>query len=336
MTTTADDEHGDRHPLSRRLPVGHRDRRLPDRGRRAEDGRGASIWDRFSPHARQGARRRHRRRRLRPLPPLPRRRRAHGASSASTPTASRSPGRASSPTARVRSTPPGSTSTRRLVDELLAAGIRPVGHAVPLGPAPGAGGRGRLAGARHRRRASPSTPRSSTTRLGDRVATGPRSTSRGARRSSATPPGTTRRAASDDGGVRSRAAHHLLLGHGLAVPAIRAAAARPRVRHHAQPLPASTRRPTAPRTSPRPARSTASATASSSIPCSGAVPRRRAGVVRADLAASSPSTTATLRRHRRAARLPRDQLLQPPPVAWPTPPTRRPTTALGASRPGSA
>ena len=38
-----------------------------------------------------------------------------------------------------------------LVDELLAAGIKPVGHALPLGPAAGARGRRRLARPRHRR-----------------------------------------------------------------------------------------------------------------------------------------------------------------------------------------
>ena len=38
----------------------------------------------------------------------------------------------------------------RLVDGLLAAGIKPAVDAVPLGPAAGAGGRGRLALARHR------------------------------------------------------------------------------------------------------------------------------------------------------------------------------------------
>ena len=47
-------------------------------GAARDDGRGPSIWDTFSRTPGKVVRRAHRRRRLRPLPPVPRRRRAHG------------------------------------------------------------------------------------------------------------------------------------------------------------------------------------------------------------------------------------------------------------------
>ena len=62
------------------------------------DGRGESIWDRFCRTPGQGRERRHRRPRLRSLPPLARRPRPDGLARRRAPTASRSPGRASSPT----------------------------------------------------------------------------------------------------------------------------------------------------------------------------------------------------------------------------------------------
>ena len=71
-------------------------------------------------------------------------------------------------------------------------GHRAVADALPLGPAAGAGGRGRLARARHRVPLRRVRRGSCTSALGDRVRTGPRSTSRGARPSSATPPASTR------------------------------------------------------------------------------------------------------------------------------------------------
>ena len=80
----------------------------------------------------------------------------------------------------------------RLVDELLAAGIDALGHALPLGPAAGARGRRRLAGPRHRRPLRRATRRSSARRSATGSSTGPRSTSRGARRSSATARACTR------------------------------------------------------------------------------------------------------------------------------------------------
>ena len=69
-----------------------------------------------------------------------------------TPTASRSPGRGSSRRAVARRTQAGLDFYDRLVDELLARGHRAVRHALPLGSAAGARGRGRLGRPRHRRR----------------------------------------------------------------------------------------------------------------------------------------------------------------------------------------
>ena len=68
-----------------------------------------------------------------------------------TPTGSRSPGRGSSPTAAGRSTRPGWTSTTGWSTRCWSAGIAAGADAVPLGPAAGAGGRGRLAEPGHRR-----------------------------------------------------------------------------------------------------------------------------------------------------------------------------------------
>ena len=68
--------------------------------------------------------------------------------------------------------------------------------------------------------ASPSTPAGRTTRSATGCGTGPRSTSRGARRSSATAPG-MHAPGRTDGADAVRAGHHLMLGHGLAVQALR-------------------------------------------------------------------------------------------------------------------
>ena len=89
--------------------------------------------------------------------------------SGSPPTASRSPGRAIQPGGRGPANERGLDFYRRLVDALLEAGIEPLPDALPLGPAAGAAGRGRLAGARHRRTGSPSTPGIVFDALGDRV-----------------------------------------------------------------------------------------------------------------------------------------------------------------------
>ena len=73
-------------------------------------------------------------------------------------TGSRSRGRASSRRARARSNQEGVDFYRRLVDGLLRARHPPRDHAVPLGPAAAAAGRGRLGGPRHRRPVRASTP----------------------------------------------------------------------------------------------------------------------------------------------------------------------------------
>ena len=143
-----------------------------------------------SPRAGRRHQRRQRRRRLRPLPPLPRRRRAdeeHGA--ADLPVLDLVVARAP----RRRSAQP---EGRRLLQAARRRAARrrhpAVADAVPLGPAAGAAGEGRLGEPRdrrpvHRVRARPCTTRSATASRCGRP-----STSRGARRSSATPPASTR------------------------------------------------------------------------------------------------------------------------------------------------
>ena len=169
---------------------------------------------------------------------------------------------------------------RRLVDELLGSGHRAVADALPLGPAAGAGGRRRLAGPGHRRALRRLRRRSCTTRSATGCATGPRSTSRGARRSSATPRASTRPAGRSRR-PRSGPAHHLLLGHGLAVQAMLRPAARDAGSAlSAQPL--RRRAAPAPRPTPTPpGASTGCRTGSSSTRCCAA--RYPADVV-ADLA----------------------------------------------------
>ena len=76
-----------------------------------------------------------------------------------TPTGSPSPGRGCSPTGTGAVNQTGLDFYSRLVDELLARGIRPVAHALPLGPPAGAGGRRRLADRDDRGPRSPTTPR---------------------------------------------------------------------------------------------------------------------------------------------------------------------------------
>ena len=78
--------------------------------------------------------------------------------------------------------------------------------------------------------------RGRTTRSATASPPGPRSTSRGARRSSATPPGAHAPGRQRRRRPALRAAHHLLLGHGLAVDGAARPASRDRERrHHAQP-----------------------------------------------------------------------------------------------------
>ena len=90
-----------------------------------EDGRGRVDLGHLCPHAGPRRERRDRRHRGRPLPPLSRGHRAHVATSGSRRTASRSPGRASSRAARGPANERGLDFYRRLVDALLEAGIEP-------------------------------------------------------------------------------------------------------------------------------------------------------------------------------------------------------------------
>ncbi len=134
------------------------------------DGKGPSIWDTFAHTPGRIARRQHRRRRLRPLPC------AWPEDVALMADLGVNAYRFSVSWPRVEPEdgavePRGLDFYDRLVDGLLDARDRTRGHALPLGPAAGAGGPRRLAGARHRRSGSPSTPASGWSSLGDRVHT---------------------------------------------------------------------------------------------------------------------------------------------------------------------
>ena len=136
-------------PVPRRVPVGRRHLRLPDRGRhRPRRPRAVHLGH---VRGRRPRPRRHRRPRGRPPPPDGRRRRPDRRAWACRPTGSRSPGPGCSPRAPGAVSQPGLDFYRALVDELLASGIEPDRHPVPLGPPPGPRGRRRLAGPRHRR-----------------------------------------------------------------------------------------------------------------------------------------------------------------------------------------
>ena len=260
MTTTADDSTA----TATRFPAGFlwgtATASYQIEGAAAEDGRGESIWDRFShtPGKVLGGDtgdvacdHYHRYRDDVAL---------HGVSSASTPTASRIAWpRASSPTARVRLNDAGVDFYDRLVDELLRAGIRPWVTLYHWDLPSGARGRRRVAGVtRHRdacfaeyAAAIHVPPRRPRQRL-DHART-----SRGARRSSATPPGDARAGHATTRRRRSRRPTTCCSGTGAGGAAMRAAEPDDELRHHAQPLP---RRPGARRRrrmSPRPARSTA-------------------------------------------------------------------------------
>ena len=132
-----------RAALPGRLPLGRRDLRVPDRGRRQGGRPGRVHLGHVQPHARPHPQRRHRRRRGRPLPPLGER-----------PRPDEGPGATQLPVQHLvaagagRWHRQGQPARARL---LPAAGRRPArarhradGDAVPLGPAAGAAGHRRL------------------------------------------------------------------------------------------------------------------------------------------------------------------------------------------------
>ena len=213
---------------------------------------------------------------------------------------------------------------------------RAVAHPLPLGPAAAAGGRRRLAGPGHRRRASPTTRRWSHDALGDRVQLldhaqravvlgVPRLRLRRARpRPLATAP------------TRSGPRTTCMLGHGLAVQALRAAAADSRGRRHASTSTRSRRPATRPPTSTPPAGSTGWPTGSSWTRCC-------AGRYPADLMADLATVTdfghvrdGDLDDHLHAAGPARRQLLQPARGRRAGPASRAATDWRGAVAAGRA
>ena len=189
-----------------------------------EDGRGVSIWDTYAAHAGSRRERRDRRRRGRPLPPLSATTSRSCASSGSPPTASRSPGRASSRAARGPANERGLDFYRRLVDALLEAGIEPyptLFHWDLPQELQDAGGWperdtayrfAEYAGTRARRARRPGQP----------LADAERAVVRGVPRLRARAP---RAGTSTTAGQAVAAAHHLMLAHGLAVERMRARSA---------------------------------------------------------------------------------------------------------------
>ena len=136
--------------LPRRLPVRIGDGLVPDRGRGA-GGRARPVdLGHVQPHARQGLERRHRRRRRRPLPPARVRPRPDG----------RPRPRGLPVLDRVAAHPAHRPGTGERGGARVLRAARRRAHRprhpthrdpVPLGPAPGARGRGRLGESRHRR-----------------------------------------------------------------------------------------------------------------------------------------------------------------------------------------
>ncbi len=153
--------HPDRRPhpcgLPFRLPVGDRHGGPPDRGVPGRRRQGTVDLGHVRPHPRPDRRRLHGRRRLRPLRALGRRRRPDGR-----PRRERLPllhlvaARGAHRWGRRRAAGAGLLRTARR--RPARQRDRPCGHPLPLGPAPGAGGSGRLDGPRHRTCGSPSSP----------------------------------------------------------------------------------------------------------------------------------------------------------------------------------
>ena len=212
-----------RRALPARLRVGHGHRVLPDRGRRRRGRTYAVDLGHLLPHARCRARRRHRRRRLRPLPPDAGRRGADRRPRRSRRTASRWRGRGCSPDGGAGQ--PGRPRLLRPARRRAArARHRAVAHALPLGPAPGRS-RTRAAGPTATpRTASSTTPPPVHDALGDRVPTWttlnePWCSAFLGYAAGHHAPGR------QEGAAGLVAAHHLLLGHGLAAQPSCAAAA---------------------------------------------------------------------------------------------------------------
>ena len=209
--------------LPRRLPVGRVHGGLPDRGRAGEDGRGDSIWDTFCRRPGRIADGQHRRRRLRPLSPLAGGRRPdRGPRRERLPLLHRVAAR-SSPAATARSTRPGLDFYDRLVDGLAERGIAPCPRCTTGTCRRRCEDRGgwlnrdtahRFADVRRDRRRTPRRPRRAVDHAQRAVRDGVRLRVRPAR---AGP-----RAVLD----ALPTAHHQLLGHGLAVAALRAAGVR--------------------------------------------------------------------------------------------------------------
>ena len=161
-------------------------------GATTEDGRGPSIWDTFARARARSSTATTARSPATPTTVSTRTSRSSAASAWSLPLLDR--------LAADRARGPRRVETRgldyyeRLVDGLLERGIDADAHALPLGPAAGARGRGRLAGARHRRGVRRLRRGGRTSGWATGWPPGRPTTSRGARPTSATPPACTRRA----------------------------------------------------------------------------------------------------------------------------------------------
>ena len=179
--------------LSSDLPVGRSDGRVPDRRRDRTRTVAARASGTASARPREGPQRRRRRSRLRLLPPLPGGRRAHARARARRlPLLDRLAARGARRRGAVNAG--GSRLLRPARRRAPRERDRAVRDAVPLGPAAGARGRGRLARRATRSRRSRSTSRSSSTGSATASRTGSRRTSRGSSRGSATASASTRRA----------------------------------------------------------------------------------------------------------------------------------------------
>ena len=197
--------------------LGRRNGRLPNRGRRPRRRTRPIGLGHLQPHPRQGPRRRHRRYRLRLLPPLRGRSRPLRALGLQ-PSGSPSRGRGSSRQARRRNQA-GPDFYRTLVDALHAREIAPAitlfhwDLPQALEDAGGWANRDTAQRFAESRRSSP--PRSPTTARLDDHQRAP------GRREPGLPPRHPRAGHADDA-LAAAATHHLLLGHALALVALRA------------------------------------------------------------------------------------------------------------------